>query len=232
MHLLILGATGRTGVYGYKYALEQGYHVTVLTRPDSSVPPQENLTVVEGSVMSETDMERAMTAAGVPVDATLHFLNPHRASDSPWAKFLGPPRLMAEAAALAARGLRRQQQQRPGAHKPRMVVLNAIGAGQSRAVLPWCARVFFDYTNISYTYKDHAAVDSEIEGNCQDDVRWTVAYAVGLSDEGAVPVKTFGLKETGFSFHITRESLARWMVDVAAGESKGDFDNRRVIVSN
>jgi hypothetical protein len=24
MHLLILGATGRTGLYGYKYALEQG----------------------------------------------------------------------------------------------------------------------------------------------------------------------------------------------------------------
>lgn len=24
MHLLILGATGRTGVYGYEYALEQG----------------------------------------------------------------------------------------------------------------------------------------------------------------------------------------------------------------
>lgn len=29
MHLFILGATGRTGVYGYKYALEQGLSIFI-----------------------------------------------------------------------------------------------------------------------------------------------------------------------------------------------------------
>lgn len=70
--------------------------------------PQKNLTVVEGSVLLEADMERAFKAAGIPVDAVLQFLNPHRASDHPWAKFLGPPRLLADATAHAAKALSRQ----------------------------------------------------------------------------------------------------------------------------
>src|SRR5947207_1907226 len=110
-----------------------GHRVTVLVRNTSAIVPHANLTVVEGSVLSETDMDNAFTAAGLPVDAALQFLNPQRASSNPWAKFLGPPRLLADATAYAAQALRRQQRHADG-HKPRLVAMNALGTGESRKV--------------------------------------------------------------------------------------------------
>ena len=140
--------------------------------------PQKNLTVVEGSVLLEEDVERAFKAAGIPVDAALQFLNPHRASNNPWAKFLGPPRLLADATAHAAQALSRQQPLANG-RKPRLVVMNALGAGKSREVTPFITRLFIDYSNVGKTYEDHNAVDAEIEGNCEENVVWTLALAVG-----------------------------------------------------
>ncbi|KAG2000880.1 hypothetical protein GB937_010741 [Aspergillus fischeri] len=231
MHLLILGATGKSGGYGYKYALSQGHHVTVIVRNATGLGSHPKLTVVEGSVLSQVDMDNAFSAAGIHVDAVLKFLNPHRSSRSPWAKFLGPPRLLADATANAARALRRQQQQEHG-RKPRLVVMSALGAGESRKVTPFITRFIIDHSNVGKTYEDHNAVDAEIEGNCEGEVAWTVALAVGLGDAGVKPVKTFEHTQRGASWLITRESCARWMVDVAAGTMEDEFSNKRVIVSN
>ena len=176
-------------------------------------------------------MERAFAAAGKPVDAVLDFLSPHRASANPWARFLGPPRLLADATANATRMLRRQKRQ-SGQGKPRLVVMSALGVGESRAATPFITRFLIDYSNVGKTYEDHAAMDAEIEENCGDEVRWTIALAVGLSGAGVTPVKTFGHTEWGASWLITRESCARWMVDVATGKMDDEFSNKRVIVSN
>lgn len=175
-------------------------------------------------------MDWAFQALGKPVDAVLQFLNPHRATSSPWSEFLGPPRLMADATANATRALR--QQAAAAKHKPRLVVMNALGAGESRNVTPWITRFIMDYSNVGKTYEDHTAVDAEIEGNCGEHVIWTVALAVGLGHAGVKPVKTFAHTETGASWMITRESCARWMVDVATGRLGHSYDNQRVIVSN
>ncbi|KAH6879511.1 NADH(P)-binding-domain-containing protein [Thelonectria olida] len=223
MHLLILGATGKTGNFSYKYALEQGHHVTILARATSSINPHESLTVVKGSALSEEDMRRAFSASGIPVDSVLQWLNPARDNDwNPWAKFRGPTRLLADATAIAARALREQQPQ-PTEHKPRLIAMNALGAGESRKVSPLITKFIIDDTNIGKTYEDHNAVDAEIEGNCGEDVLWTVALAAALSQEGRKPVRTFAPTQTGASFSITRESCARWMVDVAGGKMGDEF---------
>lgn len=67
------------------------------------------------------------------------------------------------------------------------------------------------------TYKDHNAVDAEIEGNCGTDILWTLPLPVGLGDAGVKPMKTFGHTETGAGMSITLEGCAIWMVDVAVG---------------
>ncbi|KAJ3548773.1 hypothetical protein NM208_g842 [Fusarium decemcellulare] len=230
MHLLILGATGKTGTFAYQYALELGYHVTILVRNTSNISPHERLTIAKGSVLSEADTRYAFRASGIPVDSVLQCLNPVRANDwNPWAKFYGPARLLADATAIAARVLREQQ---PGEHKPRLIAMNALGAGESRKVSPLITKFIIDYSNIGKTYEDHNAVDAEIEENCGDEVLWTVVLAAALSQEGRKPVRTFGHTESGASFSITRESCARWMVDVAGGKMGDEFSNKRVIVSN
>ncbi|KAJ5770909.1 uncharacterized protein N7511_002960 [Penicillium nucicola] len=231
MHILILGATGRTGLYGYQYALDQGFSVTILVRKSNGIEPHDRLSIVEGSPLSEEDMQRAFKAAGVYVDAVLVFLNAPRVGQNPWGKFLGPPRLIADSTRNAARALRAQTEIHPGS-KPRMVVMNALGVGESYAVTPYIVRFMIRFSNVSESYKDHNAVNDEIEANCGDDVLWTLPLPVGLQSGGIKPVRTFGSTESGASLFITRESCARWMVDVAAGKNGNDFDNKRVIVSN
>ena len=111
--------------------------------------------------------------------------------------------------------------------------MNALGAGESRKVSPLITKFIIDYTNIGKTYEDHDAVDAEIEGNCGEDVLWTVVLATALTtQEGLKQVRTFAHNQTGASFSITRESCARWMVDVAGGKMEDEFSNKRVIVSN
>ena len=209
-----------------------GYHVTVLARNVSNISPHKDLTIVEGSVLSEEDMRRAFNASQIPIDGVLQCLNPVRANDwNLWAKFHGPARLLADATAIAAR-LLKEQQNGSETSKPKLVAMNALGAGESRKVSPLITKFIIDYSNIGKTYEDHNAVDAEIEGNCGDNVDWTVVLATALSQDGRKPVRTFAYNESGASFSITRESCARWMVDVAAGKMGSEFSNKRVIVSN
>jgi hypothetical protein len=141
-----------------------GYHITVLIRNAFSIIPHDKLTVVVGSVMSHEDMQRAFAAGGIPVDAVLQFLNPLRTSDNPWAKFLGPPRLLADSTASVARVLLQQKRSADTA-KPRLVVMNAVGVGRSRQVTPWIARFLIDHSNVGKTCEDHTVVSDEIEDN-------------------------------------------------------------------
>ncbi|KAJ5814497.1 hypothetical protein N7474_006274 [Penicillium riverlandense] len=231
MHLFILGATGRTGVYGYKYALERGFSVTILARNTQGIEPHARLTIVEGSCLSNEDMQRAFKAAGVTVDAVLVFLSAQRVGQNPWGKFIGPPRLIADSTSNAARALRAQKQQLDG-RKPRLVVMNALGAGESYSVTPYLIRFMINYSNVSKSYVDHNAVYNEIEANCGDEVLWTLPLPVGLKESGQKLVKTFDSTEPGAGLFITRESCARWMVDVASGKEGDKFDNKKVIVSN
>ncbi|RSL60991.1 hypothetical protein CEP54_006476 [Fusarium duplospermum] len=231
MHLLILGATGRTGIFGYKYALEQGRLVTAIVRSSQSLVPHKNLRMTEGSVTSLKDVENAIRTSQSPIDAVLSFLNPHVTSGL-WPKFVGPPRLMADAAANTSRAFRQSGLQN-STSKPRLVVMSAVGVAESRNAAPWLATFMVDHhSNTNKLYQDHEAVRTEIEENCGDEISWTLVYAVGLGTSGVKQVKTFRPTEIGASWYITRESAARWMVDVAVGKMGERFSNQAVIVSN
>lgn len=201
-------------------------------RDTDSITAHDNLTVVQGSPLSEADMNKAFSAGGAPIDAVLIFLNPKRTSTRLWAGFIGPPRLIADTSALSAKLLRKQQDMHPEHPRPRLVVMNALGSGESRKVTPWIFGLVIDYTTVGRAYEDHTLVSAEIEGNCGDKVAWTVVLAVGLGAEGQKEVKTFRETESGAGWTITRESCARWMIDVAAGQKGEEYNDRRVIVSN
>lgn len=211
--------------------------VTILVRKADNIEPHDRLTVIEGSPLSEDDMNRAFNTSRMTIDAVLVFLNAPRAGQNPWGKFLGPPRLIADSTRNAARALRAQNREREQAgsgegKKSRLIVMNALGVGESYKVTPYIVRFMINFSNVSESYKDHNAVNEEIEGECGDEILWTLPLPVGLGDSGRKEVKTFGYSESGASLWITRESCARWMVDVALGKEGGKFDNKRVIVSN
>jgi hypothetical protein len=99
-----------------------GHHVAVLVRSTSRLAPRERLTVVQGSVLSESDMDRAFSASDHPFDAAIQFLDASRKSVNPWSEFIGPVRILPDAAANTARALRRQQPL-PSGQKPRLIVM-------------------------------------------------------------------------------------------------------------
>lgn len=61
MNILILGATGRVGSHIVTYALQDGHYVTVLVRkPEKVQPIHTNLTIIEGNVLNQEDVARAV----------------------------------------------------------------------------------------------------------------------------------------------------------------------------
>ncbi|KAL2673777.1 hypothetical protein Neosp_012221 [[Neocosmospora] mangrovei] len=239
MHLFMTGATGRSGSFALQYALDQGthgfppshrHHVTALIRSTSRLAPHERLTVVEGSVLSESDMDRAFATSNHPFDAAIQFLDASRKSVNPWSEFIGPVRILPDAAANTARALRKQQPL-PSGQKPRLIIMCGRGTGESIKTVPLYLKFMIDHSNLGKTYAEHNAVNAEIEDMCGQDLVWTLPMPVALSNAGVQPVKTFGMTEGGTSQFITRESCARWMVDLAVGKLGTKFDGKRVVLS-
>ncbi|MCP8616049.1 NAD(P)-dependent oxidoreductase [Salirhabdus salicampi] len=70
MNILILGATGRVGSQIVTYALHNRHHVTVLVRtPEKIQINSENLTIIQGNVLSKNDIVRAMHGIDVVISA-------------------------------------------------------------------------------------------------------------------------------------------------------------------
>jgi uncharacterized protein YbjT (DUF2867 family) len=201
-HLFLLGGSGRTGGHIIDRALSKGHTLTALVRDPTKLTPQAGLTAVLGTPANRGAVEAAIDGA----DAVLVALNSTRRSDTPWAKPVSPPRLMADSvanatAAMAARGIRR------------IVVVSAFGVGDSLARQPFLLRWMITRTNLSYTYADHNLIDTEIRNT---DADWTLLRPVALNNKpgaGKVDVTDIhGPKPASFS--ISRAAVAHFAVDV------------------
>lgn len=70
MNLLILGGTGRVGSHLVENALQDDHHVSVLVRtPEKIHIEHNNLTVVQGDVLSKENIEQAMHGADMVMSA-------------------------------------------------------------------------------------------------------------------------------------------------------------------
>jgi uncharacterized protein YbjT (DUF2867 family) len=200
-HFFVLGGSGRTGGQIIDYALSKGHTVTALVRDPTKLTPRTGLTVVQGTPTSRGDVDGAIEGA----DAVIVALNSTRRSDTPWAKPVSPPRLMADSvanatAAMTAHGIRR------------IVVLSASGVGDSLSRQPLPLRWMFTRTNLKYTYADHNLVDTEIRDTATD---WTLVRPVAFNkkpEAGKVAVSDIHGPKPSFS--ISRAAVAQFAVDV------------------
>ncbi|MBE4909210.1 SDR family oxidoreductase [Bacillus luteolus] len=70
MNILVLGATGRVGSHMVTYALHDSHHVTVLVRtPEKIQLYNKKLTIIQGDVLNEDDIVRAMNGIDVVISA-------------------------------------------------------------------------------------------------------------------------------------------------------------------
>jgi hypothetical protein len=132
-------------------------------------------------------------------------LNSTRRSDTPWAKPVSPPRLMADSvanttAAMTARGVRR------------IVVLSAFGVGDSLSSAAFPLRWMFTRTNLKYTYADHNLLDTEIRNT---DTDWTLLRPATLNNKtSAGKIAVTDVHGPKPSFSISRTAVAHFAVDV------------------
>ncbi|PAF33267.1 SDR family oxidoreductase [Paenibacillus sp. 7516] len=70
MQILVLGATGRVGSQIVAKALKEQHHVTVLVRQSEKCQVNdENLTIIQGNVLNQEDIKRAIHGADVVISA-------------------------------------------------------------------------------------------------------------------------------------------------------------------
>ena len=206
MHFLVLGATGRTGLHVVSELLLQGHTVVALVRAPDKLSPRPGLTVVAGSPLSPSDLCNVVSPAP---DATIVTLNTLRASDSPFAAQISPPRFLADSCAKACEALE-------SAGARRIVVMSTAGVGDSWETLPWMSKAFMRWTNVTYALDDHGLVDGEIRST---DMDWTLVRAVRLefSSKPAKEVEALGSKGQGMrvSDSVNVANVARFLVKVA-----------------
>lgn len=228
MHFLLLGATGRTGQHVVSELLSQGHSAVALVRKPEVLHPRPGLTVVPGTPLSKADIENALSASPVKVNAAIITLNTNRESDSPFARQVSPPRFLADSCANVCQVLEE-------AGIRRVVVMSTAGCGNSWNNLPLLARAFMGWTNVKFALQDHNLVDQEIRKRTTLD--WTLVRSVKLrynpltksNNETTPDLEVLDEAGRGMTLgdiaHV--ESVAQFLVKVAG---EGLHSRRAVVV--
>jgi putative NADH-flavin reductase len=90
-HILLFGATGRTGRQVLKYALDNGYGVTALVRnPEKITEKSDKLNIIKGLPTNIDDVRKAM----LNCDRVINTLNPISEKDMISLKKIDPPKIL------------------------------------------------------------------------------------------------------------------------------------------
>lgn len=214
--LLALGATGRTGRHVVEDALKSGHDVVALVRnPAKITTSSPNLSVVIGTPENSNDIASAITGC----DAVISALDNNRSSDLPWAKPASPPTFMARSIgntinAMRARGVRR------------IVVVSALGAGDSFPYAPFITRLLARRTNLRLSYADHEAQEEVLR---RSELDWTAVRPAILTN--GTSLKPLVVSYSGRpkpALTITRALAARFLVDIL---DKPEFFRKMPVVS-
>jgi uncharacterized protein YbjT (DUF2867 family) len=188
MNMVILGATGRTGLLVVEQALAAGHTVTALVRsPEKLTIRNSSLRVVAGQATDSGDVARALEGA----DAVISTLG-------------GTGSVIADSTRAIVEA----------AHKTevrRVVVLSSFFVDRDR--LGAVARLLTGVA-MGSLIKDKSAGERLLR---QSDLDWTIIYASPLSDgpaSGFVEVLPEGTKRR-ISDRISRADVAAWLVQAA-----------------
>lgn len=203
MKVLILGASGRTGVHVVEEALARGWQVKALVREIKSFTiDHPNLIKVQGTPFAYADVKKAIESCDVVISA----LNISRASGNPWSKLVSPDNLL-------SKSLQNVVDLYKHFNLQKLIVVSAWGVGNSRAEIPWWFKLMISSSKIGEVYKDHDRQERIVQNA---DLNYTIVRPVGLNDKEAVKVKVSKNGHPKPGLFISRKSLARYLVKIAA----------------
>jgi uncharacterized protein YbjT (DUF2867 family) len=213
MKLCILGASGATGQWLTRLAVERGHEVVVVVRPGSDYGPPPSVVAHHGDVTDPLLLERALLGCR----AVASCLGLRRAGRSPWAELQSPPNLTSRVTqkllpVLARAGIRR------------LVAISAGGVGDSLGQCAWPVRQLMKVGQLATAYEDLNKMEAVL---VQSSLDWAVARPVTLVDGpptgGAHAVAHYGVTST-----VRRADVAAWML--AQLEHDGELPVRQVLL--
>lgn len=200
MRILILGATGRTGKWLLKEALNRGYQVNILVREKKNIDPDPLLTIYEGNPGNSADMKSAIGGC----TAVLSALNISRRNDFPWSGLRTPPGFLSVTAgniiALCEE-----------ISIKRVLVTSAWGVNETKSQLPVWFRWLIDHSNLAIAYRDHELQEQYF---IRSNLMWTCVRPVILTNgKKAKTVKVSLNGNPKSSLFISRRNVALFMLN-------------------
>ncbi|KAM0351777.1 hypothetical protein ACHAPU_002289 [Fusarium lateritium] len=227
MHFLIIGGTGRNGSLALQEALSRGHTVTALVRNTAStkIPSHSNLTLVQGTPTSQSDISKALATPKAP-QVIITALAQVRVTESPFAAL--HPDTTPDFMAVSMRALLAAITQAHLPSNPKIIVNSAQGAGTSWKSMNLPGKMLFSHGSMGIGLKDHNEVDRLVR---ESGLPFVLARPVMLAEGEARLVKVWPDDGKGCAWmpKITRENVGKWLVD-AAESSK--WDGQSPVLSN
>lgn len=214
-HILLFGATGRTGRQVLKYALDKGYKVTALVRsPEKIIEKSAALTVIKGLPTDVEDVRKAIANC----DRVISALNPISEKEMISLKKIQPPRILEKSVQNAIECMREC-----GIKK--IAVVSSVGIGDTYLLAPWFMRLLGKITNFRISFDDHNEQESLIMNS---DLNWVIARPVSLNNNEVLQNLVIDYDKKPSPFKISRKQLAKFLVDCLETEA---FFKKALILS-
>ena len=215
MKLLILGITGRTGKLVAEEAIKRGHKIVGIARDMNKVTVRE-AEVVTGTPYDFETVRKAINGC----DAVISTLSLFPRSQGLFGKFKTPIDSMSVSIKNTVKLMEEKGIKR-------IVVMTALGAGDSASELSGFIRFIVNMTNIKYSYFDHDLQEKVLENSSLD---WTIVRPVGLTDKNNNISILHNLKGMGkINSMISRNAVAHFMLDCI---ENGEFIRQKPGISN
>ena len=197
MKILIIGASQGTGALSVRAALGRGHDVTALARhPDRLAIADSRLRKVSGDFHDNA----SMLAAVVGHDAVII-----TASATTLRAFRDNPRYFSQGTQHVIDGMKR-------AGVRRLVVLSALGTGESRRLMPWIIRKIVVDTLLKLPFADHERQETQVRAS---DLEWIIARPGRLTNGPARNRYVRHAELIAVPRSISRADVADFLVEAA-----------------
>lgn len=214
-HILLFGATGRTGRQVLKYALDKGYRVTALVRnPEKITEKSDGLTVIKELPTDIDDVRKAI----LKCDRVISTLNPISEKDLITLKKIQTPRILEKSIRNAIECM--------GEYRiKKIAVVSSIGTGETYPLAPWFMRLLGKITNFRNSFDDHNEQESQLMNS---DLDWVITRPVSLNNNEELQNLVINYDKKPSPFKISRRQLAKFLVDCLETE---EFFKKALILS-
>jgi putative NADH-flavin reductase len=214
-HILLFGATGRTGIQVLKYALDRGYRVTALVRnPEKITEKSDRLTIIKGLPTNINDVRTAM----LNCDRVISTLNPISEQDMISLKKIQPPQILEKSTQNVIKCMEEYKIRK-------IAVVSSIGIGDTYLLAPWFMRLLGKITNFRNSFEDHNKQESLLMNSNLD---WVITRPVSLNNNELLQNLVVSYDKKPSPFKISRKQLAKFLVDCLETE---DFFKKALILS-